>query len=380
MKIGMNLKRLVEDKGIQPVAAMVCDMIRKRKFTPEEKASLSVRNIWESFIGPVDDTLTYGKVRQGFIDMKEVKEADVRSTAFSNITGVLLADMVIEGYESVKGIGDQLTRLYQSTQKDERVPGFSAAENVETVNEGEPYSEAGLFDKYVTTGTPLKKGRVISITEEAIYFDQTGMLLDRAFMLGERAALAKEKAILQAVLGLVNSYFPSGTASTLYSAAPYVVASNALADWTNVETAEVSGLAEMTDEEGEAILVVANTLLVPTALKRTAERIMNATEVADGDWGDTGVKTYSRNPVGGQYKVLSSPLVHKLQTTNPTTNWWFGDFQRQFRWKQIWPLQTFRAPANHPDKFDRDIVDKFKVRFYGCAFAMDNKYVVKNTA
>lgn len=374
-----SLKKLVESKGVMAVENLLIDLMREEKLSEEEKRSLTLKNLWESFVGECGDTLQYVRNVSGFVRTSHIQEADVRQSAFSNITGVLLANAVIEGYESVPRIGDKLVRIYPSNLKDERYPGFSASDTVETVGEGEEYPEAGLFDKYVTTGSALKKGKIISITEEAIYFDQTGALLDRARMLGERAALEREKTILKGVMGVENAYYPSGTATALYGAAPYLVTSNALSDWTNIEKAENDGLAAMTDEKGEAILVTANAILVPIALKATAKRILTATTVVHGDFDDANsVKTYSAMPIKADYEIVSSPLVHQL--SGSSTSWWLGDFKRQFRWKEIWPIQTFRATQNDQDRFHRDVVEKYKVRYYGGIFAVDNKYVVKNTA
>ena len=205
----------------------------------------------------------------------------------------------------------------------------------------------------------------------------TGALLDRARMIGERAALEREKTILKAVLGVENSYFPGGTASTLYSATPYLVASNALTDWTSIETCENDGFGAMTDENGEAILVTPTAILVPIALKATTKRILTATSVAHLTSSDT-IRTWSSMPVKTDYEIISSPLIHQL--SGSSTTWFLGDFKRQFRWKEIWPIQTFKASQNDQDRFHRDIVEKYKVRYYGCCFAIDNKYVVKNTA
>ena len=49
----------------------------------------------------------------------------------------------------------------------------TALQGPKEVGEGMPYEEASFGDKYVTT-VEAKKGRLLSITEEDIHFDQTG--------------------------------------------------------------------------------------------------------------------------------------------------------------------------------------------------------------
>lgn len=375
-----NLAKLVESHGVEPCEKIISEKIQKDKIK-----NLSIKQIYEAFC---PDIPIQSRKNSNFITPDvQLQEAEVRLSAFTNIAGELISKKVIEGYKSVSGIGNKLTTNYPSNLREERIPGFSSHDNVKEVKEGDAYEEAGFHDKYVTTGDPTKKGRIISITEEAIHYDQTGLLLQRAFLLGERAALDKEKTILKTVLGIDNRYYPSGVETGIYLAAPYRVLANALVDWTDIEKCELNGFGEMVDDMGERIVVIPNTILVPAALKRTAQRILSATEIIHGDYDDAAsIKTKSLNPVKNQYNILSSPLIHSLQVTAGTdaaiakSNWWFGNFGRQFWWKEVMPLQTFKAQTNNIQQFERDIVSRFKVRYYGNCFVIDNRYVIKNLA
>ena len=107
---------------------------------------------------------------------------------------------------------------------------------------------------------------------------------------------------------------------------------------------------------------------------------MGAKEVVHGDYDSaTSVKTKSDNPYSpNEYRVLTSSLVAGI--TGDATTWFMGDFQEQFFWKEIWPLQVFKAQPNSIMEFERDVVARFKVRYFGGIFAVDQRYVVKNTA
>ena len=87
--------------------------------------------------------------------------------------------------------------------------------------------------------------------------------------------------------------------------------------------------------------------------------------------------TKSSNPLD-KSQVVSSRYVATY--TSDSTTWFYGDFKKQFRYKEIWPLQTFQLPVNNLLKFQRDIKFSYKVREWGWIFAKDQKYVVKNTA
>jgi hypothetical protein len=83
--------------------------------------------------------------------------------------------------------------------------------------------------------------------------------------------------------------------------------------------------------------------------------------------------------------VLSSPLIDYLASVtgsrfDDAADWFLGDFKKQFVWQEIWPLQTQRAQQNDEAQFRRDIVARFKVRYYGGISALDHRYVVKSNA
>ncbi len=376
-----SLKRLVESEGVQ-VAENKLTKILKESKTKLSDIGISLKGLWESIVGRVDNTLNFFHQGQGFIDTKPVQEADVKSSAFSNITGVLIANEVIAAYEQVPTIGDQLvqTPYYRTTQQGERYAGFSAHENVKDVDEGADYEELGLSDKYVTIAERKKRGGIILVTEEAIMRDQTGMLLERIRNLAERHAIAKEKDIIACVVGHKACYYPSGVVQALYAGAPYLVTTNALVDWTDVENCEVTGFSEMTDEKGEKIgwMPVRPVMLVPRALYRTGKRIVNATEVKYGADSVT-IQAIGANPLSGeQIQVLTSNYVSTY--TGDTTSWFYGDPKKQFRFKEYWPLQVFQLQANNTYEFERDVKFAYKTRDWGFCFAVDQKYFLKNTA
>lgn len=374
------IKNLIESEGLAKAALMFCDIIQNNKdFNP---SNFSLKQCWEAFVGPLGSTLQAGMRRQqGFIDVKPIKEADVKTTAFSNILGVLIAKEIIKRYKMVSSVGALLTKVYKTNLQDERFPGFNAHENVQTVQENEPYPEMGFDSKYVGTGVQLKKGMIINVTEEAVFRDQTNLVLEQAAAIGNRAREQREKTILSGVTGATEIYFPLNVSTALYDAAPQLVASNALADWTDIEKALVSGFGAMTDEKSELIEVDAPgaILLVPLALKMTAKRIVNATEIVKGDFDSDTSKTFSNNPIAGEGIIVVSSARLPTYTGNATT-WYYGFPKKQFRWKELWPLQVFRDNKPAEAQFTRDVVARFKVRYWGGIFATDNKYFLKCTA
>lgn len=371
-----TIKRLFENEGPNATVAKVTEIFKKKK---TKITDISLRGIWESIVGDPSKTTNFLKNSSGFFgDEERVTESAVKQSALSNIIGVLLANEFIEQYNAVKTIGDQLCTLYKSSEKDERIAGFTAMQDGDEVEEAEDYPEFGISDKYVTTSEKKKRGGIVHVTEEAILRDKTGQLLENIMEIAEYLAMRKEKNIISGVVGGHQCYYPLGVATSLYATTPYKVDSNALVDWTDIEKCENDGLTAMVNENGEKIdaTPIRPVILVPKAREWTAKRIVNATEISH--YTETAIiETRAKNPLAGQ-NILVLTSVYVSTYAGNSTSWFYGDPKRQFRYKQIWPLQVFSLPANNIFEFTRDIKFSYKVREWGWIFAKDQKYFVKN--
>lgn len=372
-----EIKRLVEAYGPAAFVRRFAGLLCEKKIKPEQ---VSIRALWEGLVGPVEETLHGAHQVVNEIHFVGLRE-EVGTTAFPKATGALLAAKVIEGYQAPGFIGDRLVSVMPSRRRTETIVGFTGVDGPLEVEEGMPYEDSDIGEKYVTS-TAAKRGRIISVTEEAIMEDQTGQLLRRAALIGEKTRQDKERRILKGVTGNdANVYKPSGTAADYYSAGnANVVTSNSLVDWTDVDGA-MQKFAGFKDEKSDEIAVFPRQLLVPYALLVSARRIVNATEVrenANPSAGTADKMTVSPNPFAGMFEVLTSPIMDGF--TNGTTNWFLGDFPKGFFYHEIWPIQTLAAKEGHEDEFDRDVVFKYKVREYGGINAVDYRYAVKSSA
>lgn len=396
------VRSIVEERGPEGYLKWQDALLEGRnpdtgKEVPKKRPrDFSLRALWEGLVGPVDETLPYAMaLRGGYIETPQRFEEQVASSAFPSATGQLVARQVIEGYESSPTIGDQLVDTVSSNMRGERMVGFTHLQGPKVVQELDEYEESSFAEKFVTT-EEFKKGRLLSISEEAVFFDQTGEILRRAGMLGDAAAQERELTIVRGVADVRSTqrvYRPQGTAEQLYSAGNNNLLATAtpLADWTDIDEAlqhhadNISDDRQADDGPGAQPIVLARTdLLVSNGLRFTARRIVNATEVR-GTSGNE--ETISSNPIADLgVRVFSSPYLDRAAADaaddqyDDADDWFIGDFQRQFIWKEIWPLQTFRAPAQNPEQWRRDIVAAFKVRYYGGINAVDERYVIKVNA
>lgn len=388
-----SLRTLVSNYGPQNAGAAIIEAVNAPN--PEDRidpGDVSIRELWEAFMGPVGVTLQFAsRGGQVLTAPSDVLEAPMTSTMFTDITQELLGREVIAGYEMPGLIGDQLVSNYPSRTLNEKLPGFTSSEGPDTVLEGEeyPYSK-GIGAKYVGTDVALKKGRIIQITEEAIYFDQTGILLERGKGIGEKAALTREKTILSAVFGVVSPYYPSGTQDAAYFEAAGVgqkgnLLVNPFVDWQALETSR-RAFAGRVDSEGDPIIIRATDIVVPDALRERAIRAMGTTLVvqdANPALGTEVLRAHSPNPIvqllGGSPRILSTTVIDiSLGISN---DWIHGDCKKQLRWKDIWPLSVTQVSTpDSPNRFSRDIVAEVKVRYYGGVFAVDWRYMNRNNA
>lgn len=362
-----------------------------RKVERKRPREFSIKTLWEGMVGPVDETLPgmMASDQVGLVEVPRKFQEAISSGLFPTATGQLIATEVIEAYDNTEGfIGDELVRPMESKLRGEPVPGFTAAQGPKEVVEGEDYQEATFGEKTVGT-RETKRGRVISVTEEAVFFDQTQQVLDRAQMIGEAAREDRERRIVQGVIDFdsgVAIYQPGGTAEQLYSAGNNNLLSTAtpLVDWTDIQEAlafhatNVTDDRETDDEGGpQPITWRPRVLLTGVELAGVAARIISATQFGGG-----ATDTVSGNPLNTLVpglRPLSSAYIDTATSGDQwddASDWLIGDFQKQFRYKTIWPLQTFRAPAMNDAQFMKDVLARFKVREYGDVLAVDERWVI----
>ena len=85
-----------------------------------------------------------------------------------------------------------------------------------------PYPNLGFGEDYIETPSTTKRGFIVPVTKEAIFFDRTHLVLSRAAEVGELLGLNKEKRLVDLVIGATNNYKWKGTAYNTYQAADAV--------------------------------------------------------------------------------------------------------------------------------------------------------------
>jgi len=376
-----RLREHVENYGPQVMAERLVEGLTSGDL-PWQRFSL--RRMWEGFIGDVDDVPAI--IRSGGLGASPLVE-QVRAGAFSDVTGHVLINRVLEGYNSYPSQLSKLVTSYPSDQRTETIVGFTAGDGPADVPEGEEYPLSTMSDRAVEPPEPNKRGFAIPLTFEAVKFDQTGQVTSRAQANGNKIAEDREKHGIYSITDQAGykCFYPKvggkGTQTDLYRTAAAGAAwynksvtksgTKDLTDWTDIQEAWLL-FADMVDENGDPITVAPTTLLVPLALLPTAAQIVNATELRKST--DTAANiSVSANAVMqamglGGITIVPSVYLDAIDAAD----WYIGDPKREFLERVIIPTGVEQV-AGDPR---RDIVTMFIARRKSQVIASDDKFFI----
>lgn len=392
---GTSLRGLIESQGAAGFYHKVCELLNEKQIGVDD---FSYYELAEACgVLPQLRSLRQGRAGNGSpAQLLSESNPGVGTNLFQVVTGELIGRKLIEGYEDDSGfIGDRLVTVMPSRLRSSKLAGFRALAGPTEVAEGHPYEESTFEEKYVTT-QESKQGRILSITEELIGFDQTGEINRRAMALGYYLRQERERTIVRAVTDADSGsgkcvYRPSGTGAALYNSTGshrnYVGVGNTtstafnsavpLVDWTDIDVVQRYRATEVRDDRIDGtprpLVAPARQVLVPEALRGTARSIVHATEISVTS---SAGEMRMANPLHGTLEVLSSPFVDE-QGGAALADWYLGDFRRQFVWTEIWPVQALLQRAESEAAFERDVVLRVKARYYGGISAVDTAFVTK---
>lgn len=371
-----ELRKRIELDGADNTAQHLTEALKQGDLKPDD---FSLRDLAESFMP--------GGLTQ--IEQMEVLTEDA-AIPLVNTVGAVIDTKIKEAYNQEVFAASKLIRTIPTRLNGEKIHTFGAVcDNNLVVAPGSSYTTANLHADYIETPATTKRGLIIPVTKEAVFFDQTHHLLERAAEVGEILALNKEKQILDVILGIVGTYKQNGTSRNTYSIGgvnlPWknLLSGNELLNWENIERAE-DLFGEMTDPvSGNAVLIEPNAVLVMPPKRHLAHRLFYASSVSYDNGAASTISTI-RNPFA-KYRLVSSRLAYqqlKLQPseTNPEKVWFIGNFRKAFAYMENWGLTVSRSMPGDESDFTQDIVVRFKASERGTPAVLDPRYVVKCTA
>ena len=319
--------------------------------------------------GKIDkDRISFKALWEQLVVSQDLEE-NLVSSAFPIISGEIISSVIIAAYQGFPKNGDRLVRTVPSRLKTSQIPGWRAIGRIKEVKEREPYDQTVPPDEKNNTIVNRKYGGLIDLTKETLFFDQTGELMNNARELGEEGARFREELIMTAVTNVNGDALSGGDLYTVGNNNLLTANSLGTAGWENAHTSLIDKKDDVTSKPiwvfGEKPI-----MLVPAGLFPTAWKLEN------NEYGPQGTANLDRNMAKSMFDIVVNPYL-----TKASTDWWYGGFNRQFRWEEVWPLETFtRVGQDTTEGFKQDIVQQFKVSLYGGAGAVDDKYVFENNA
>ena len=378
-----ELKRRYDLDGAEQTVNHLSEALREGHLKPED---FSVRDLAEALVPDGREWVRMLDPRSaGGVSVIESSEG-IDVTAFLNIAGQVIYSKIMEAYLQEAFVISKLVDTIPTRLDGEKIPGITrVSDSIDAVGPGMPYPHLGFGEDYIETPSTTKRGFIVPVTKEAIFFDRTHLILSRAAEVGEVLGLNKEKRLIDLVIGVVNNYKWKGTSFNTYqTSTPWAndLSSNELVDWTNVDAAEQLFADILDPNTGEPVLIRGTTVLVTPAYRLAANRIFNAAQLTfTGD--GSGTTTVAANPLSN-YRVYDSRLVYRRIVAGGTAavdakKWWFiGDFRRAFAYMENWPITVTQAPVGSEAEFNNDIVLRFKASERGAAAVINPRYIIKN--
>jgi len=378
-----ELKRMYEMDGPEKTVGHLREALGEGHLTPED---FSLREIAEATLGA--ERVRQLDPRSSDVSLLEAGEG-VDATAFSNITGQIVQAKILQSYTQEAFVVSKLVDTIPTRLDGERIPGIGrVSDDIAEVSPGMPYPSLGFTEDYIDTPQTTKRGFIVPVTKEAVFFDRTHLVLQRAAEVGEILGLNKEKRLIDLLIGTTNNYNWKGAAYNTYytsgESGPWTNSiDNELVDWTDVDAAEQAFADILDPNTGEPVLIRATTVLVMPAYRHAAHRIFNAAEITYTAASSETATTVA-NPLGN-YHVVESRLAYRRivasgQSAAAAKKWWFvGDFKKAFAYMENWPITVVSSPPNSEADFNQDILVRFKASERGAAAVINPRCTVKST-
>lgn len=343
-------------------------------------ADFRLRPLFEALVDDGHELVQnhFGPGESGFNLMEAVN-----TKMFANIQGQYLYNAMLRAYRMPELIGDSLVTKMSSVEVSERIPGVTAiGDQIEVVQEGDPYGRAVTTERWVDTPPTIKRGLIVDVTKEAVFFDKTNLILNECSQVGRYIAINRERRILDVVLGISTVYKRNGGAAVATYQSDNISASNPLVDFTSLNTADQKFNALVDPDTGEPIVTTPDTLICPPALRNTASRIRGAASTnnhSNNNAGTPDVETMVNGASLNQsFNIASNQYVK--ERTSSDTSWFYGTPKQAFVYMENWGLKVESEGANSAEAFERDVVARYKASERGAAGVMERLGNLKATA
>jgi hypothetical protein len=324
---------------------------------------------------------------------------------FTSVVGGLIEVKILEAFQNPQLIADKLCPAEPTKLNGQKMIGIqSIGDRGKKRLPGEAHTRAQFGERWVLTPETRENALAVDVTKEAVFFDYTGDVLNMASSIGLELSYRKELEVLGVITGATNSFNYNGTAYNTYQTSKTLGYlndfSNPLIDWTSIQADMLAFMRTEDPHTGKRILLQPNTILVNPAKLATANLIINATSIERRTGaGATTPQTTSNplfaaqgagNPYGGQFEVLTSPLLEQICTAsavdgglalsqaNADEYWWMLQSGKSFKYMQNYPLTITQAAPNQYEMLDKGLVASYFANERGIAAVVSPWHIIRN--
>ncbi|MCK9557980.1 MAG: hypothetical protein M0R50_08080 [Candidatus Cloacimonetes bacterium] len=370
-----TLEQTYRSHGQETTEAII-ESIQKGELKPDD---FSIRGLAKAILGQEKVQQMDPRLNNHLV----LDRDNVDVIAFSTIVHKIITSKILESYSQDAFIFSKLVDVIpKDTPKD--------TTNIDV-------------EESIDSAESTRRGFIVPVTSDSIFYDRTGQILLRASEVGEILGLNKEKRLLDVLIGITNNYVWKGTPFNTYNATDVTFNTystrgtgvapdgnwvnqidDELIDWTDVDAAEQIFSNIVDPNTGESLLTHATTVLVMPAYRHAAHRIFNATEIK---YSSGTSEAIAPNPLAN-YTVVESRLAYRrllaasIDAASAKKYWFIGDFKKAFSYVEDWPLSVVEAPLSEFGSFGEfgdGIILRFKASEKGEALMKDPRYVVMST-
>ncbi len=399
-------RRYYDAAGNQRLKNPLVNGRERERLDPKE---FSVKALFEAITGNeaspenVAHAFNNGDARRSLFE--DTGAGAIGASAFANINAFtatvsgLLEVSVMEGFQNPMYIADMLMPPEQTKMFDGRkvIGTTRIGDQAEERLPGMPTKRVQIGERWITQPRTVENALSCEVLQETVYLDLTGEVLQQANKVGEWLAYRKELRVIDAFIGVTNTYRYKDTAYNTYIANGYFdnTFANELLHESDVEEVLIK-FRDMKDPETDTrIMTNPNMVLVQREKLRTAEQIFGSAadmvQYRDAPGSTTNPQNVrSAKPFyTGKFQIIESPLVFErinaanglnVNAANSAKYWWTWEKGKPFVYAQNWPLRTQQAAPNTVDMIDRGVVLFVKADERGIPMVKEPRFVVRCTA
>ena len=363
----------------------LAESLRDKHLRPED---FSIRDLAETLVPDGHQWVRLLDPRAaGSVNVLEAGDG-VDVTAFLNVTGQVIYSKIMEAYTQEAFVMSKLVDHVPTRLDGEKIPGVARiADQVDEVHPGMPYPHLGFGEDYIETPSTTKRGFIVPVTKEAIFFDRTHLVLVPGRG-GRRDSWLEQR---ETAVGFVDRRDEH-----------LQVARHGVQHVPSVDSVDQRDYLPTR-------WWIGRTSTPPSS----CSPIFSTPTPANRFWS-APTPCWSCRPIGTRRIACSTPrkfttrLPARRPTRSPPIRWaittwskagwrivallasgvsasdakkyWFiGDFRKAFAYMENWPITVTQSPPGSEADFNNDIVVRFKASERGAAAVMNPRYVVKST-